>query len=122
MISRTKIKSRVPRKTNSELAETILTASKHDAWRKLAQRLSNSTKHYSSVNLDKIDSETTAGDTVVIPGKVLSLGNLAKKVRICSLAISASAKEKLKATKSEYVSILDEIKKNPKAQGVKIIQ
>jgi len=120
-ISKTKIKVHVRMKTNPELVETIRLASKSKPWMSIAKSLAASTRKQSSVNLHDIDKKTTAGDTVVILGKVLGVGELTKKVRICSLAMSQSAKNKLKSTKSESVTILEEIKKNPKAEGLKII-
>jgi len=121
-LSQTKFKVRIQRKTNPTIVELLRLARKNKAWLGLGKIISGSTRLYSSVNLGDIDSQTKAGDTVVIPGKVLSSGNLTKKVRICSLSISSSAKEKLKDTKSEYASIIDEIKGNSKATGVKIIR
>lgn len=121
-VSRTKIKGRISNKTNSALAETIRLALNNSAWKKIAQILSNSTREYSSVNLKEIDALAKEGDTILIPGKVLASGDISKKVRICSLSISASAREKLKRTKSEYASIAEEIKINKKAEGVKVIQ
>ena len=122
MISKTKIKSRIKRKTKSELAETIRLATKNESWIKLAAILSGPTRQYSSVNLEEIEKQTTVGDTVIIPGKVLSKGEITKKVRICALSFSQTALDKLKKTKSEAVSILEEIKKNLKASGVKLIK
>jgi len=122
MISRTKIKFRTRKKTSPEIIETINAALKNKAWHRVAQIISNSTKKYSSVNLSKIDKGTKAGDTIIILGKVLSSGNLTKKIRICALSFSSQTLEKLKESKSESVSILEEIKINPKAQGIKIIQ
>ena len=58
----------------------------------------------------------------MIVGKVLSIGEITKKIKICSFGISNEALEKLKKTKSEWISIADEIKKNPKAEGIKIIR
>lgn len=121
MISKTSIKARAKRKTNPFLVATITLARKHEAWHALAQRLSGATRQHASVNLSQIDAATKTGDTVVVPGKVLGVGNLTKKVRICALSFSASVKEKIKATKSEAVSIIEEIKSNPKATGVKLI-
>lgn len=121
-LSKTKIKKQLKRKTNPSIIETIRVANKNKPWFHLAKILSNSSRKYSSINLSDIEKQTTAGDTVVIPGKVLSLGDITKKVRICSLGISSSAKEKLKKTKSESVSIFQEIKTNPKAQGIKVIK
>ncbi|MBS3091062.1 50S ribosomal protein L18e [Candidatus Pacearchaeota archaeon] len=121
-ISQTKLKVRIKRKTNPELLELLQLARKNKAWMRVIKIISSSTRQYSSVNLQKIDKETKAGDTVVIIGKVLGSGSLTKKVRICSLGISEDAKEKLKETKSEFVSILEEIKSNAKAAGIKLIR
>ena len=70
----------------------------------------------------EINAHTKEGDTVVIPGKVLSKGELTKKIRLCALGISEVAREKLKKTKTEYATILEEIKKNPRAEGIKVIK
>jgi len=116
-----KLKVRVSRKTNPSLRETIMLCSESAPWKPIAKTLSNSTRKYLSVNLDEIDSDTKAGDIVVVLGKVLGTGDLTKKVRICALGISASALQKLKKTKSEFASIADEVKINKKAEGIKLI-
>lgn len=121
-ISKTKIKVNLKKKTNPALLEAISLALKQKNWLPLAKILSSSTRKFSSINLEEIEKKTSAGDIVVIPGKVLSSGDITKKIRISSLGISKSALEKLKKTKSEAVSISDEIKKNPKASGIKIIK
>ncbi|HLC52908.1 MAG TPA: 50S ribosomal protein L18e [Candidatus Nanoarchaeia archaeon] len=122
MISKTRIKERARKKTNSFAADSIMHAAKNKAWLAIAQRLSASTRLYASVNLEHINRLATAGDTVVVPGKVLGTGDITKKLRVCALGFSASAREKLKKAKSEIVSISEEIRKNPKAEGIKIIQ
>lgn len=121
-ISNTKIKIRSERKTNPFLRETILAARKNLKWNNVARLLSGSTKNQTKLNLFEIDKETKAGDTVIIVGKVLSKGELTKKLRICALSVSEKAHEKVKAQKSELVSIMEEIIKNPKAEGIKILR
>lgn len=121
-ISQTRLKSRIRNKTNSNTVELLSEGRKQKAWNPIMKIISSSTRNYSSVNLDKIDKETKAGDTVVIAGKVLSSGNVTKKLRICALGISELAKDKLKESKSEYVSLIEEIKSNPKATGIKLIR
>ncbi len=119
--SRTHIKAKTERKTNPALVATILAARKQDAWVPVAQRISGPTKALAALNLDQIDELTKAGDTVLIGGKVLASGNLTKKVRIVALGFSTAAQEKAKATKSELVTIMEEIKANPKATGIKVL-
>jgi len=122
MVSRTKIKLRIKKKTNFELVETISLAMKHDAWKDMAKILSSSTRKQSKRNLYELENKVSLGDTIIVPGKILSKGNLTKKIRLCALSISKQAAEKLKSSKSEFVTIFQEIKKNPKAEGIKIIR
>ena len=122
MMSNTKIGKRVGNKTSSEVVETLLAAKKNAAWNKVAQLISGSRKKYASVNLKEIDNEAKDGETVVVVGKVLGNGKLNKKVRVCAMNFSESAVEKLKKVKSEGVILLEEIKKNPKAEGIKILR
>jgi large subunit ribosomal protein L18e len=121
-ISKTKLKSRMNKKTSPELSAIISLALKNPSWIKLAKILSQSTRKHSSVNLKDIDAKTSMGDTILVPGRVLSVGEITKKIKICSFGISKEAKEKLSKTRSEWISILDEIKKNPKAEALKIIK
>ena len=122
MLSKTKIKSRARKKTNPELASAIYLAAKNENWLQIAKIISKPTREQPIINLLEIDKNSAIGDTIVIPGKVLSKGNLTKKIKLCALSISKKAKEKLKSTKSEFVSLIDEIKKNPKAEGIKILK
>ncbi|MAG38050.1 50S ribosomal protein L18e [Candidatus Pacearchaeota archaeon] len=120
-ISKTTLKKRSKNKTAPELVETISLALKNPAWLSVTKILSGPTRSFSAINLDNIDSKTKAGDTVLIPGKVLSKGELTKKLRIVALSFSEKVKEKVKESKSELVTILEEIKKNPKFEGIKLI-
>jgi large subunit ribosomal protein L18e len=116
------LKQRIRRKTNPQLAATASLASKSPAWFKFAKLFSQSTRKHSAVNLGKIDTQTSMGDTIIVPGRVLGVGEITKKVRICSFGISKEARENLKKTRSEWIHVLDEIKKNPKAEGIKVIK
>jgi len=121
-ISRTKVKLQLRRKTSQSLVETIRLALGSKAWLPLAKRLSSPSAGYSAVNLFDIESNSSVGDTILVPGKVLSSGDVTKKIRVCALSFSKQAREKLKTSKSEIVLISEEIKKNPKAEGIKILQ
>ena len=122
MISKTKISRRIERKQNIEIADTILAAKKQKKWMTIAQRISGSRRKYSSINLKDIDKKTREGDTIVVLGKVLGSGEINKKIRICALGFSESAKKKLNKAKAEYATILEEINKNKNAEGVKILE
>ena len=120
-LSRTKIKQRVRNKTNPTVNAVVREALKHKAWHTIAQLIASSTRKHVSLNVWQIDKLVSQGDIIVVPGKILAKGKLTKKIKICALGISAMAKEKLHESKSEFVPLLDEIKRNPKAEGVKIL-
>jgi len=120
--SKVKIEKQLEKKKNFELVETIILAKKNKKWLNIASLLSGPTRNQYSVNLDKIENQTTPGDIIVIPGKVLSLGNVSKKVRVVALGFSEKAREKLLKSNCEIRLLKDEIKDNKEAKGVKIIQ
>lgn len=59
--------------------------------------------------------------TIAVPGKVLSQGEIDKKIKLVALGFSEKAREKLLESKCEIKNILEEIKKNPNAKGVRIL-
>ena len=122
MKSNTKIEKQTRKKSNPELVETIRAAKKHNAWKQVAEILSGPRRLRPDVNLSQIEKETKEGDIVVVPGKVLSQGEVSKKIRVVAFSFSEKAKEKLLKVKSEVSSILHEIKKDPTAKGVKILR
>jgi large subunit ribosomal protein L18e len=122
MISNTSIAKRIPKKKDDYIVDTVFAAKRSKSWNKIAQIVSGPRRRYSGVNIGKIDKESSDGDLLIIPGKVLGNGSLTKKVKICALYFSTSAVEKIKKSKSEAIKIIDEIKKNPGADGVKIIK
>lgn len=122
MKSNTLIVKQTKKKTNPELAMSIIEARKNEKWFPISAIISGPRSRRAAVNLDKIDKIAKEGDTIVVPGKVLGVGKISKKIRISALAFSEEAKEKLKDKKCEIVTILEEIKSNPKASGIKLIR
>ena len=119
--SNTKIEKQLQKKTNSILVETIIAAKKKEAWKKIAEILSSPRRKRMDVNIEKINDEAKAGETIVVPGKVLSQGDIDKKIKIVAVSFSGKAKEKLLKAKCDVSDMLDEIKKNPDAKGIKIL-
>lgn len=122
MKSKTTIEKQLQRKTNALLVKTIISAKKNDKWLKVAEILSGPRRNIVNLNLKKIDEESKTGETIIVPGKVLSQGEITKKIKIAALSFSEKAKEKLLKSKSDILNILEEIKKNPEAKGIKILQ
>ena len=110
------------RKKNTELVETIIAAKKNKSWLGVAGILSGPRRNRININLEDIDKEAKEGETIIVSGKVLSQGDITKKVKIASLNFSEKAKEKLLNAKCEISNILDEIKKNPQAKNIKVLK
>ncbi|MFH2020699.1 MAG: 50S ribosomal protein L18e [archaeon] len=90
-------------------------------WKRLASDLEKPTRLMAQVNLSKIDRYAKDDEFVVVAGKVLSMGELSKKVTIAAYKFSGNAEEKIKASGSSVLSLHDLIKKNPKAAKVRLL-
>ncbi|MDO8517490.1 MAG: 50S ribosomal protein L18e [Nanoarchaeota archaeon] len=119
-ISKTKIEKRLRTKTNSELVGTIIKLKKTNP--EIAKILAMPKKKWIAINLDLIDKKSKEGDKVLVPGKVLSSGNLTKKIKIVAWSISKNAAEKIKQAKSEFVLMQEEMKKNPELKNLNMIK
>lgn len=122
MKSKQQIEKQLKRKTNSELVETIIAAKKNKDWKEVAEILSGSRRQRKNINVGEINKGAKEGDVLVIPGKVLSQGEINKKIKIVALSFSDRAKEKILNAKGEINSILGEIKQNTEAKGVKVLR
>lgn len=122
MKSNTKISKQIEKKTNSKLIGIINLAKKNKDWKEVAEVLSGPTRKIVSVNLSEISDGAEEKDVVIVPGKVLSMGTINKKIKISALKFSKGAIEKLKDNKISFNTIEEEIKSNSKAEGIKILR
>ncbi len=113
--------------TNPQLQQLIrdlkkLSAEKQvNLWKRIAKDLERPTRIRRKVNLYRIDKHLNSGETAVVPGKLLSLGNLTKKVEIAAYQASEQAKEKVADAGSKFLTIQELMKKNPSGKKVRII-
>ena len=115
-------------KTNPNLIELINKlyeqSRSEDAaiWKDVAQRLERSNRRTAEVNLSDIARYAEAGETILVPDKVLSNGNLVEKVNVVALKFSAKAQEKIESAGGECISIDEIIESNPKGSNIRIIE
>lgn len=119
--TKTKISKQLEKKTDTELVETVIAAKRNKNWLKVAEILSGPKRNFVDINLEKIEQNIEKESVIVVPGKVLSQGDLSKKAKIVALKFSEKAKEKLLKSKNQFSSLLEEIKQNPEGKGIKII-
>jgi len=122
-ISRTTIKNRTGRKTNSELVETLDAIRKNKSWSGLevARYLSSASRKMPEMNLSKLSAHSEEGDSIILPGKVLGAGEIKHKMKVCAFKFSKQALDKLHEKKCETSLIIDEVNKNPKATGLRML-
>lgn len=68
---------------------------KEACFKKIARELKKSARSKKGVNISKINNIAQANESVVIPGKVLSIGEIKKPVNVYALSYSAAAKSKI---------------------------
>ena len=90
-------------------------------WKRIARELERPTRIRRKVNLYKIEKNVRDGETALVPGKVLSLGNLSRKLTIAAYSFSDNALEKIKEAGAKAISINQLIKENPKGKKVRIM-
>ncbi len=87
----------------------------------LARLLSRPERIRAEVNLSRIERHSGKGETVIVPGKVLSSGALTKSITIAAAFFSGKAADKIAKAGGKIISISDLVKENPKGTGVKIL-
>ena len=90
-------------------------------WGAVREKLMTVRRKKITVNVAKINRYTLEGDTVVVPGKVLSLGSLSHTVVVAAYDFSDAAIEKIKNLGGEAISIEELAERNPEGKGLKII-
>jgi large subunit ribosomal protein L18e len=119
--------AKITKKTNPILIALIQDLKKksfeNDApiWKDIATRLERSSKNWPEVTLNRIDKYVNDNETALIPGKVLSSGNLTKKVSIAAWSFSEKSMEKIKKAGGKTMSIKDLVKNNPKGKDIRIL-
>ena len=115
------------KKTNPMLTSLIQdlkkTAYENDApiWKDIAVRLEKPSRNWPEVNLDRISKYILEKETALVPGKVLSNGNLTKKVSIAAWSFSDKSHEKIKKAGGKCMSIEELLKNNPKGKDIRIL-
>ena len=120
-ISKTKINKRMKKKTDPALRVLIRNLKKNPKplCQRLAKYLSRPRRKAFSVNIEKINKLTETDSVVVVPGKVLSKGNLDHKITLAAYKFSDESKKKLDK-KADLLSISELIEKVSAFKGINI--
>lgn len=88
-------------------------------WKRVASELERPRRIRRQVNIYKINKHTRENETAIVPGKVLSEGELTKKLTIAAYQFSGSAKAKINRI-GKAITIKDLLRQNPKGNNVRI--
>lgn len=89
-------------------------------WKKVSKKLSGPRRNRIKANLYRINKKTGKNDVIVIPGKVLGMGELDHTLTIACLEYSKSAKKKIESSGSKLITIEELLEQNPEGSGVKV--
>jgi large subunit ribosomal protein L18e len=89
-------------------------------WKRIAGDLERPSRKRRIINLYKINKYTKENETVIVPGKVLSVGDLDHPVTVAAFSFSGAAVDKINK-KGKAMSINDLIKESPKGKRIKIM-
>ena len=115
------------RKGNPELVRLVVelkqAARAHEApvWAAVADRLERSRHQVTPVNVGHLERLTDAGETVVVPGKLLAAGRLGKKLTVAAFHFSEAARTKIHDAGGSALSLHDLLKTHPDGTGVRLL-
>lgn len=90
-------------------------------WKRIAKDLKKPTRIQRKVNVDSIEKYAKEKLTVVVPGKVLGVGTITKKVDVVAYSFSKAAITKITKTGGKAILLVKYVKKNPSGKGVQIL-
>lgn len=93
---------------------------KVNIWFRVAKELEKPARLRREVNLCRINVNTKEDETIIVPGKVLSVGELDHKVNVAALSFSQSAMDKINKS-GKAMKIQELLSQNPKGSKVRII-
>ena len=90
-------------------------------WRDIAIRLEKPLRNWAAINLDRINRYINDNETALIPGKVLSSGELTKKISVAAWSFSEKARQKIEKAGGKCLTIEELVKINPKGKDIRIL-
>ncbi len=93
---------------------------KRRIWKKVSKKLSGPRREKIEANLYRINKKTKENDVIVVPGKVLGLGEIDHKLTIACLNCSKTARKKIETSGSKLLSIEELLEQNPEGKEVKV--
>ncbi len=111
-----------PQDINTRRVIRQLENTKISIWKDIATILKHARRSRPEANLGHINRVVADGDVIIVPGKVLASGELAKKITIGALSWSESAMEKAKKAGAKLLSLPQMLEAYPNGSNVRLIK
>ena len=95
---------------------------KAQVWADAARLLSVSRRRRVEVNLGKLAKFTKANAVVVVPGKLLGIGELKHKVTVAAWSSAKGVREKIAKAGGKMVTVRELVDANPEGKGVIVMR
>ncbi len=103
------------------LRELEPSARESSFWRRVVEDLKKPTRQRREINVYTLNASLQKGEIALVPGKVLSLGQLDKKIEVAALNFSAEARRKIEQAQGKTMTIGELFQQNPAGKGVRIL-
>jgi large subunit ribosomal protein L18e len=90
-------------------------------WKRVLKDLMKPARQRRTVNVYKIAKYAQEGETVLVPGKVLSVGDISKKVDVAAINFSDGARRKIESAQGKVLTIKELLQQNPDGKKVRIL-
>jgi large subunit ribosomal protein L18e len=91
-------------------------------WKYAAELLEKPDSRQAEVNVAKLEKYAKPNTYVLVPGKLLGDGELAKPLSVTAFRYSGSAKKKIIDAGGKIVSLTELLESNPKGTGVLVLK
>lgn len=98
-----------------------LDRTKRRFWKNVSEFLQKSRSNRVIVNLGKISIHSESNDLILVPGKILSSGELTSAVTIAAFACSKKARKKIIKAGGEFILIEGLLRRNPTGSKIKLL-
>ncbi len=90
-------------------------------WSRIAEDLEKPSRQRRIVNIYKLDKYAKDGEVVIVPGKVLGMGDMHRKVKVAAFTFSQQAVDKIHGAGGQTFHIEELLKQNPKGKNVRVL-
>ena len=102
------------------LQDAVASGKRRPLWKKLQKAASKPRRKGCQINLYELNKNSSEGDYVIVPGKVLGEGSIDHKISIAAINFTSKAKEELGAKGCKFIGIRELIKELDSSKNGKV--